>query len=302
MDEQRLTEIESGPSSPGTGVSHTRSIKSLPSAAPYVAHAFRRSPSVKAKRRYRPRPPRGVPGLIERVTQIIDSFGSTSAAAVAIARSEGALRKWVRGKSEPSASDIRRLCEASGYSAEWFLFGMDLQGRCERENRTPVGPSRLVPVEEQDARDSTRSVDEDNSQQGDDFMRHQRAREILLNLLKGIDPLTNEELPRGTVLEKPDVVRALFEGAGALEQTLARESRRSQLPKNIGKTWSDEEDRKLRASFEAREPTADIAARHGRTVRAIEARLEKLGLMTAEQRTTVDRFGSAAKDSDSNVE
>lgn len=127
-------------------------------------------------------------------------------------------------------------------------------------------------------------------------MRHQRAREILLNLLKGIDPMTNEELPSGTVLEKPDVVRALFEGAGALEQMLARESRRSQLPKNIGKTWTDEEDRKLRGAFETKEPVADIAVRHGRTVRAIEARLEKLGLMTAKQRTTVDRFGPKEPD------
>jgi transcriptional regulator with XRE-family HTH domain len=80
---------------------------------------------------------------MERLSEVIDSFGSTTAAALAIGRSEGALRKWRRGQSEPSASDIRCLCEASGFSAEWLLFGTDLRGRCERENRTLAGGARL---------------------------------------------------------------------------------------------------------------------------------------------------------------
>jgi len=99
-----------------------------------------------SRRKQRPRAPRVVPGLIERLREVIDSLGSTCAAAAMIERSEGALRKWCRGESEPSASDIRRLCEASGYSAEWFLFGTDLHGRCERENRTLAGPFRLQSI------------------------------------------------------------------------------------------------------------------------------------------------------------
>ena len=69
-------------------------------------------------------------------------------------------------------------------------------------------------------------------------------------------------------------------------------SRRAQLPPNIGRTWSDKENAQLIDAFQAGHAAADIAERHGRTVRAIEARLEKLGLMTAGQRVTSDRFGA----------
>jgi transcriptional regulator with XRE-family HTH domain len=96
-----------------------------------------------AKRKQRVRAPYTVVGLTERLKEVIDTFGHITVAASVIDRSEGALRKWLRGESEPSASDIRRLCEASGHSAEWFLFGTDLQGRCEQENRVLDGPTRL---------------------------------------------------------------------------------------------------------------------------------------------------------------
>jgi hypothetical protein len=98
---------------------------------------------MKGKRSLKPRVSRVEPGLIERLIEVIDSIGTTSAVALAIGRSEGALRKWCHGRSEPAASDIRRLCETSGYSAEWVLFGTDLQGRCERENRVLEGTVRL---------------------------------------------------------------------------------------------------------------------------------------------------------------
>jgi len=99
---------------------------------------------MKGKRQFRPRAPRAVPGLVDRLRDIVDTFGPITEAARVIERSEGAVRKWCRGKSEPAASDLRRLCEASGYSAEWLLFGTDLQGRCERENRVLAGPARLM--------------------------------------------------------------------------------------------------------------------------------------------------------------
>lgn len=73
-------------------------------------------------------------GLVERLHQIVGSFASRSAAARAIHRSEGVLRKWLRGRSEPLATDIQRLCEVSGCSAEWLIFGTDPSGRCERED------------------------------------------------------------------------------------------------------------------------------------------------------------------------
>jgi hypothetical protein len=82
-----------------------------------------------------------------------------------------------------------------------------------------------------------------------------------------------DELPKGTVLEDADVVRALMAGA-ASKQAMSRESRRAQLPPNIGARRTEEEHGRVIEAFQAGRAAADIAARHGRTVRAIEARLE----------------------------
>ncbi|HEY0342645.1 MAG TPA: hypothetical protein VGC34_17725 [Steroidobacteraceae bacterium] len=125
-------------------------------------------------------------------------------------------------------------------------------------------------------------------------MKEQRARHILQALVQGVDPLTGDELPPGTVLQHADVLRALLAGLAALEQTSARAQRRAQLPGNVGRAWSDAEERTLVAAFKAKDPLPDIAARHGRTLRAIEARLEKLGLLTPEERTTNDSFVNPA--------
>ena len=121
-------------------------------------------------------------------------------------------------------------------------------------------------------------------------MKEQRARHILQALVQGIDPLTGDELPPGTILQQAEVLRALLAGVSALEQTAARAQRRAQLPGNVGRGWTDDEERTLVAAFKSGDPIPDIAARHGRTVRAIEARLEKLGLLTAEQRSTSNGY------------
>lgn len=44
-----------------------------------------------------------------------------------IGRSEGALRKWLRGESEPNVTDLRRLSVATGLSVEWFVLGGEVQ-------------------------------------------------------------------------------------------------------------------------------------------------------------------------------
>lgn len=122
-------------------------------------------------------------------------------------------------------------------------------------------------------------------------MQEQRARQILRSLVQGVDPFSGQELAAGTVLQHADVLRALLAGVVALEQGAARASRRAQLPKNIGRAWSAEEQSALIDAFQGGEILADVAIRHGRTLRAIEARLEKLGLITSDERTTRDRFG-----------
>jgi hypothetical protein len=125
-------------------------------------------------------------------------------------------------------------------------------------------------------------------------MKEQRARQILQALVQGIDPLTGEELAPGTVLQQADVLRALLAGVAALEQTAARAQRRAQLPGNVGRSWNANEEAALVTAFKAGEALMEIAARHGRTLRAIEARLERMGLLTPEQRSTNNSFVTPA--------
>ena len=121
-------------------------------------------------------------------------------------------------------------------------------------------------------------------------MQQSRARQILQSLIQGVDPVTGAELPRETVLQHADVLRALLAGLSALELTAARAQRRSQLPDNVGQAWTTEEEGKLVGEFKNGDSPDAIARKHGRTLRAIEARLEKLGLITAEERTTRGGF------------
>ena len=127
---------------------------------------------------------------------------------------------------------------------------------------------------------------------------YQRSRQVLQALVQGADPETGSELPRDTVLNRVDVVRALLAAIEALDSVSARALRRAQLPESVGKSWSEGEVRQLKEEFAGGESVPDIATKHGRTVRAIEARLERLGLLRTDQRTTENPFvgGSGAKE------
>ena len=121
-------------------------------------------------------------------------------------------------------------------------------------------------------------------------MQHTEAREILVSLIQGRDPGSGESLPDDSFVHRPDVIRALLVGIGAIDATDARVKRRAQLPENVGIGWTTKEEEQLRSEYGAKEPLTEIAARHGRTLRAIEARLERMGLITAEERTTRGGF------------
>lgn len=62
-------------------------------------------------------------GFPARLRQVLDSYGTGIALAQAIGRSEGALRKWLRGVSEPKVSDIRAICKATNTNVEWLVLG-----------------------------------------------------------------------------------------------------------------------------------------------------------------------------------
>jgi transcriptional regulator with XRE-family HTH domain len=60
-------------------------------------------------------------GFAARLRQVIEAYGSASGLAKAIERSEGAVRKWLRGESEPNVTDLRSVCEVTGTSIEWLV-------------------------------------------------------------------------------------------------------------------------------------------------------------------------------------
>ena len=64
--------------------------------------------------------------------EVIDAYGSASGLAKAIDRSEGAVRKWLRGESEPNVTDLRAVCEQTSTSIEWLV-----TGRGTREAQPP---------------------------------------------------------------------------------------------------------------------------------------------------------------------
>lgn len=85
-------------------------------------------------------------------------------------------------------------------------------------------------------------------------------------------------------------MRALLAGKAAIEAGAARAQRRSQLPANVGRPWTEEEEINLSDAFREGDSLAELAQRHGRTPTAIEARLEKLGLVRPDERVTMNRF------------
>jgi hypothetical protein len=123
-------------------------------------------------------------------------------------------------------------------------------------------------------------------------MEQQLPQRVLKALVEGIDPATGEALGGGTVLQQAEVQRALLAGIAALEEDASRAQRRAQLPGNIGQPWTIGEEQRLAAAFKAGDALSEIAARHGRTLAAIEARLERMGLLAPEQRITRNRYSA----------
>ncbi|TAK85586.1 MAG: hypothetical protein EPO20_11320 [Betaproteobacteria bacterium] len=108
-----------------------------------------------------------------------------------------------------------------------------------------------------------------------------QALAVVRSLANGVDPETGEVFAPETPYQRPQVVRALYEAASALERIERFERRRSQMPQKTGEPWSEEEDRKLLAAFDAGRALQELAAAHERTMGAVRARLLKYGRINA---------------------
>ena len=122
----------------------------------------------------------------------------------------------------------------------------------------------------------------------------QKARAVLQSLVYGLHPVTGVELTKDDIVNSIEVNRAMSTAVMALDQMIARVIRREMLPEKVGKGWTEEEEQQLKDEFSRSEPLPHIAAKHRRTVRAIEGRLERLGLLAADQRTTSNSFLDAS--------
>jgi hypothetical protein len=76
-----------------------------------------------------------------------------------------------------------------------------------------------------------------------------RAKQVLKSLISGVDPATSCDLPKDSILNRVDVIRALLSSVDAIEQVTARAARRALLPDGVGQPWTEEEEHRLRESF-----------------------------------------------------
>jgi hypothetical protein len=121
-------------------------------------------------------------------------------------------------------------------------------------------------------------------------MQNTQPRLILKSLIEGRDPISGEPIQSECVIHRSDILRALLAGLSALDLIAARAQRRAQLPQNVGITWTTQEEAKLVAAFKSGDSPATIARNRCRTLRAIEARLQQLGLISEAERTTRGGF------------
>lgn len=96
-----------------------------------------------------------------------------------------------------------------------------------------------------------------------------RARQLLQQLADGIDPATGTPLPDKSVYNRPEIIRALHCVLQAVQ---------SDAPAmNAGRSWTQEEEARLIREYDAGMEFPAIARLHGRSVGAIETRLNELG-------------------------
>lgn len=101
--------------------------------------------------------------------------------------------------------------------------------------------------------------------------------DILEALAHGADPETGEALPETSPYNAPHVVRALFLAIRELESMREAKASSRREPARANEAWSAKEESELASAFDQGVVIAELAVRHERTPRAIEARLIRIG-------------------------
>ena len=108
-----------------------------------------------------------------------------------------------------------------------------------------------------------------------------QALAVVRSLANGVCPESGEIFPAESPYQRPQVVRALYEAATALERQERYDRRKRQMPIKTGEPWDESEDRKLLAAFDAGRSLQELAVSHERTMGAVRARLLKYGRINA---------------------
>jgi len=102
-------------------------------------------------------------------------------------------------------------------------------------------------------------------------------REVILQLVKGINPATAEIFDKDHVCLNDKVSEALIYVLGILDKEEKRLERKNKLPINAGKKWTKELDDELISFYDKGYPIEEIMTLVNRTKGAIMSRLQKLG-------------------------
>ena len=88
-------------------------------------------------------------GFPARLRERLGRFGSAQALALAIQRSESAVRKWLRGRSEPSVTDLRAICEVTQTRIDWLVTGRGSpeESAVLRDPTAPYGQAPRLPLD-----------------------------------------------------------------------------------------------------------------------------------------------------------
>jgi hypothetical protein len=118
------------------------------------------------------------------------------------------------------------------------------------------------------------------------LMQKSKAIDIIKLLADGVHPMTGEQLDKDHVINEPDVIRALNTALEAFASEEKRIQRQRDLPKRVGKPWSEQEDKALINAFDSGISLNDLVDKHQRTRGAIRTRLVRLGKIELDDRST----------------
>ena len=116
-------------------------------------------------------------------------------------------------------------------------------------------------------------------------MEKSKAIDILKLLADGVHPATGEQLDKDHVINEPEVIRALNSAVETLVSEEKKIMRQRDLPKRVGKPWSENEDKALIKAFDSGLSLNDLVAKHQRTRGAIRTRLIRLGKIAPDDRS-----------------